>query len=971
MESNSGDKKYTVGGELPIDSPYYIRRNADRNLVKSLKEGKFCYVLNPRQTGKSSLMIQIKHDLEAERTKYYCSIIYIPTLIDEQETTEENLYTPEEQFYESLIDQLAQDFIEPIHKNIVPEFSEWLEQWRNDHINFSPVERLTEFLENQLLVKNRDKIVIFFDEIDSIFRLNFDKNKFWNFIQSCYDKCQNIPRYQRLTFAIFGVTTLDELIQDQDSKLLKIGQAIELDNFDNSITNQFQEGLKNKFNNNMSLVRTAINAILSWTNGQPFLTNQICQMLQDINELFPNSKSEIETFIEELVKSKIIDMDNWQVLENKKDETNNLKAIYNQFLTRGRRNPRLLKCYQEILKAKQNGIDTNDSAEQRELLVSGLVLKTEGGKLKVYNQIYELVFNQEWLEKAIQSIPPYAQSFDNWLKFNEDLSYLLCGQELLAAFIWRLDNELNEDEYRFLQRSVASDKERQQEEAKKFEKQKQSHNTQLLTREDRIQNKHEISELNKKIQLLKSSKNTIIVSICSILISGLLVVLADRLFDFKLYDKYFRKIITAIPQLKSKNKVAQKGFSNGEQFLLNDSESSVTKGIENFKDRSYEQAIEYFEQALEINPNAPEIQIYINNAKAHQRGSRFQIAVAVPENNLEEAKEILRGVADAQNEFNGKSSQENTRLLEIFIVNVNDKDRAQLAKKLVSEEGIQGMIIPELGCQNMKEYKQSSDKDDQSELPIISMTSTQISLCLKNLPEPLMTFSDDQLAEKLTEYADKKPRKEEIKEKKVVIFYDSQDNTNLKQNIEKKFKSEEWEIYESVDLSSLLINPDSEIDRSLKNEVSAAVLLPSPKTYDAALRIVKANAQNTSINGGLQLFSNHIMYDSKALIEGQSSVKGLTLILPWSDETPSKKSYVEQANKTWYGQTSWRTTASYAATKVLIEALSRSNAEGTTALENLDGLEPSGDPPLVIVSPDAPTPKGAKLGFMPPPKEKK
>jgi branched-chain amino acid transport system substrate-binding protein len=168
------------------------------------------------------------------------------------------------------------------------------------------------------------------------------------------------------------------------------------------------------------------------------------------------------------------------------------------------------------------------------------------------------------------------------------------------------------------------------------------------------------------------------------------------------------------------------------------------------------------------------------------------------------------------------------------------------------------------------------------------------------------------------------------------------------------------------------VDPDSEIDRILKAYVSAAVLLPSPKTYDAALKIIQVNAKNTSTNGGLQLFSNHIMYNSKTLIEGQSSVEGLTLILPWSDETPSgKKSYVEQANKKWYGQTSWQTAASYAATKALIEASSRSNAEGTTPFDNLKRMKLSVDPRLVIVSPDAPAPKDAELGFKPLTEEEK
>ncbi len=57
---------YQVGGTLPIESKAYIQREADTTLYQSLKESKYCYILNARQVGKSSLRVQTSHRLAQE-----------------------------------------------------------------------------------------------------------------------------------------------------------------------------------------------------------------------------------------------------------------------------------------------------------------------------------------------------------------------------------------------------------------------------------------------------------------------------------------------------------------------------------------------------------------------------------------------------------------------------------------------------------------------------------------------------------------------------------------------------------------------------------------------------------------------------------------------------------------------------------------------------------------------------------------
>ena len=49
---------FKAGGALRPDTPSYVKRPADDELFKLILAGEFCYILTPRQMGKSSLMIR-------------------------------------------------------------------------------------------------------------------------------------------------------------------------------------------------------------------------------------------------------------------------------------------------------------------------------------------------------------------------------------------------------------------------------------------------------------------------------------------------------------------------------------------------------------------------------------------------------------------------------------------------------------------------------------------------------------------------------------------------------------------------------------------------------------------------------------------------------------------------------------------------------------------------------------------------
>jgi hypothetical protein len=103
-------------------------------------------------------------------------------------------------------------------------------EWWNAREDMPPLQRFVEFLETVLLVEIAQPIVLFFDEIDSVLKFDF-KDDFFALIRACYEQRTEQQEYNRLTFALLGVTTPSDLIQDKDRTPFNIGHGIDLYGF--------------------------------------------------------------------------------------------------------------------------------------------------------------------------------------------------------------------------------------------------------------------------------------------------------------------------------------------------------------------------------------------------------------------------------------------------------------------------------------------------------------------------------------------------------------------------------------------------------------------------------------------------------------------------------------------------------------------------------------------------------------------
>ncbi|MBC7806391.1 MAG: AAA-like domain-containing protein [Akkermansiaceae bacterium] len=353
-----GEKSfYVTGGTLPPTAPSYITRQADTDLYEALIVGQFCYVLNTRQIGKSSLMIRTVRRLKEDGAA---------VAVLDLTAVGQNLSA--EQWYDGLVVLLSEQL----------QMEDECERFWRANGKLGPLQRFFATLKEVVLPAIASRpLILFVDEIDSVRSLPFSADEFFAGIRECYNRRVQDATYDRLTFCIIGVATPADLIQDTRMSPFNIGRRVKLMDFRSQEATPLAQGMGP---NGDKLLERA----LYWTNGHPYLTQRLCREIS-------RERCETVAGVDQLTRRHFLS-------KRALDSDDNLSFVQNRLLHSESPLADVLDFYDKLRRGDRIKDDETNPLCGLLRLAGIATVDERTSLLRLRNRIYATVFDRDWVQ---------------------------------------------------------------------------------------------------------------------------------------------------------------------------------------------------------------------------------------------------------------------------------------------------------------------------------------------------------------------------------------------------------------------------------------------------------------------------------------------------------------------------------------------------------------------------------------------
>ena len=227
----------------------YTERQADRDLLRVIQQNqRFPYVLAPRQSGKSSLIVHVRAQLPAPefRTAFVDFSIFKP-----DETAN--------------LDAFQARFLDDCRRSLdLPE----------------PLPDTERFLDSLKQLLDRcpgARLVLFLDEVDALLKCPF-KDTFFSILRNVFNERATVPELKRVQFVLAGAARPEELITDRLRSPFNVGEAIVLRELSLAETTQTCAPLAGRL---QVPAEQLADAVFAQAGGSVYLTQLILERLWD------------------------------------------------------------------------------------------------------------------------------------------------------------------------------------------------------------------------------------------------------------------------------------------------------------------------------------------------------------------------------------------------------------------------------------------------------------------------------------------------------------------------------------------------------------------------------------------------------------------------------------------------------------------------------------------------------------------
>ena len=178
--------------------------------LQALRAGQYCYVLDSRQVGKTSLLVRTAARLRSEGDR--------AVVLDL--SAYGNEVTPE-QWYFGMLYTLADQL----------EWTAEAEAFWERHADLGLVQRWVTAIREWVRRHPGLRLIVFVNEINAVKGLRFPAEEFFAAIRECYSRRTQDAAFSRLVFCLVGVSTPSELIHNPLTTPFNIGLRIVLEDF--------------------------------------------------------------------------------------------------------------------------------------------------------------------------------------------------------------------------------------------------------------------------------------------------------------------------------------------------------------------------------------------------------------------------------------------------------------------------------------------------------------------------------------------------------------------------------------------------------------------------------------------------------------------------------------------------------------------------------------------------------------------